>query len=88
MADDLDRLEREVETARARLSDDLATLRSPSTYSDLTESLRQTAVDTKNTVVDEVRNRTSSAVEDAIETLKAKAAANPTATLVIGAGLA
>jgi hypothetical protein len=88
MADDLDRLEREVEAARARLSDDLATLRSPSTYSNFTESLRQTAVDTKNSVVDEVRNRTSSAVEDAIETLKAKAAANPTATLVIGAGLA
>jgi hypothetical protein len=88
MADDLDRLEREVETARARLSDDLATLRTPSTYSDFTESLRQTAVDTKNTVVEEVRNRTSSAVEDALETLKAKAAANPTATLVIGAGLA
>jgi hypothetical protein len=88
MADDLDWLESEVEAARARLSDDLATLRSPSTYSNFTESLRQTAVDTKNSVVDEVRNRTSSAVEDAIETLKAKAAANPTATLVIGAGLA
>jgi hypothetical protein len=88
MTDDLDRLEREVEAARARLGDDLATLRSPSTYSDFTESVRQTVVDTKNSVVEEIRNRTSSAVEAAIETLKAKAAANPTATLVIGAGLA
>jgi hypothetical protein len=88
MADDLDRLEKEVEAARARLSGDLATLRSPSIYSDFTGSIRQTALNTKNTLVDEVRNRTNSAVEDAIETLKGKAAANPTAALVIGAGLA
>jgi ElaB/YqjD/DUF883 family membrane-anchored ribosome-binding protein len=88
MADDLDRLESDVEAARARLSADLAELRSPSTYSDFTKSIRQTAVDAKNSMVDEVRDRTSSAVEDAIETLKAKAASNPTATLVIGVGLA
>jgi hypothetical protein len=88
MADDLDRLEKEVEAARDRLSGDLAILRSPSTYSDFTGRIRQTALNTKNSVVDEVRNRTNSAVEDALETLKAKAAANPTATLVIGAGLA
>jgi hypothetical protein len=81
-------LEREVEAARARLTGDLAVLRSPEIYSEFADNLKQTALDTGNSLVDEARTRTQSVVDEVIDKMKSKAAANPAAVLLIGAGLA
>lgn len=76
--------ENEVERARAKLEHDLAVLRSPSTMSAFTGDLKREALDAKDAVVDKAKATAERWAED----LKAKAAANPAATLVIGAGLA
>jgi uncharacterized protein YjbJ (UPF0337 family) len=81
---DLRQLEREAEAARAKLAADLAVLRSPSTYSEFGDGLKQEAMGAKNAVVDSVK----STAENWIDEIKAKAAANPGAALLIGAGVA
>lgn len=86
--ENLRELERDVEAARARLTGDLAVLRSPETYSEFADNLKQTALDTKNSLVDDARTRTQSAVDEFVDKLKSKAAANPAAVLLIGAGVA
>jgi phage host-nuclease inhibitor protein Gam len=73
MNEDLGNLEREVEIARARLSNNLSTLRSAENYTAFKEDLK-----------DEAR----SALSRIVENVKARAAANPAAALAIGAGLA
>src|SRR4051794_30040733 len=87
MKSELERLELEVENSRSRLSEDIATLRSPSVYSDFLNSLKETALDAKDSMVEDVKDRSQSAIHDAIELAKAKAIANPTATLVIALGV-
>jgi len=87
-SEDLRELEREVEAARARLAVNLSTLRSPDTYSEFADNIKQTALDTKNSLVEDARSRTQSAIDEAVDRLKARAAANPAALLVIGAGVA
>jgi hypothetical protein len=72
MREDLEHLEREVESARSRLANNLSTLTSADTYSAFREDLK-----------DEARNALSRMVEN----VKARAAANPAAALAIGAGL-
>jgi hypothetical protein len=72
MNDDLQNLEREVESARARLASDLSSLCSADTYSEFKQDLKH-----------EARSTFAGVFED----LKARAAANPTATLAIGAGV-
>jgi uncharacterized protein YdcH (DUF465 family) len=64
--------EREVESARAKLTEDLAVLCSARTFATFTDDLKQEALDTKDAVW---------------EKLKARAAANPAAMLAIAAGL-
>ena len=64
--------EREVENARAKLTEDLAALCSRRTVATFTDGLKQEALDTKDAVW---------------EKLKARAAANPAAMLAIAAGL-
>ena len=88
MADSLKQCERDVERARAKLADDLAVLRAPETFASFTEDLKQEALDTKDTLVEQAKDAAQSKVTDWIEDLKAKAAANPAAALTIGAGLA
>jgi hypothetical protein len=87
-SEDLRELEREVEAARARLAVNLSTLRSPDTYSEFADNIKQTALETKNSLVEDARSRTQSAVDEFVDRLKARAAANPAALLVIGAGVA
>ena len=84
----LHELERDVEAARARLASDLATLRSPSTFSEFTEGLKAEALDTKDALVEKAKSSVQSSVQGVIDELKAKALANPAAVLAIGAGLA
>ena len=73
MTENLSQLEFEVEEARAKLASDLAVLRSPQTYREFGAELKSDA---------------KSAVQRAIDDVKARAAANPSAALAIGAGLA
>jgi hypothetical protein len=65
--------ERAVEGTRTKLSQDLAALCSSETLSNVTEDLKQEALDAKDGL---------------LENLKARAAANPAAAIAIGAGLA
>jgi hypothetical protein len=73
VTENLSLLELQVEEARAKLASDLAILRSPQTYREFGAELKSDA---------------KSAVQRAIDDVKARAAANPTAALAIGAGLA
>jgi hypothetical protein len=82
------RLELEVEAARAKLATDLSRLRSPAAYADFRKSLKQDVQEAKNSIVDEAKSTTQSALQGMVDDLKAKAAANPAATLAIGAGIA
>jgi hypothetical protein len=81
-------LEQDVEVARARLARNLATLRSPRTASEFTESLKQEAFEAKDALLDKAKTSIQSSIESMIDDVKARAAANPTAALAIGAGLA
>jgi hypothetical protein len=72
VTENLSLLELQVEEARAKLASDLAILRSPQTYREFGAELKSNA---------------KSAVQRAIDDLKARAAANPSAALAIGAGL-
>lgn len=82
------RLELEVEAARAKLVTDLSRLRSPAAYADFRKSLKQDVQEAKNSIVDEAISTTQSTLHGMVDDLKAKAAANPAATLAIGAGIA
>jgi hypothetical protein len=82
------RLELEVEAARAKLATDLSRLRSPAAYADFRKSLKQDVQEAKNSIVDEAKSTTQATLQGVVDDLKAKAAANPAATLAIGAGIA
>ena len=64
--------EREVERARAKLTEDLAILCSPGIVTDVTDSLKQQALEGRDRLW---------------QKLKAQAAANPAAVMAIAAGL-
>lgn len=85
---ELQQLEGEAEAARARLARDLSTLRSPKTYSDFAQDLKQEALETKDALVNSAKSSFHSTVQGQLESLKARAAENPTAALLIGAGIA
>jgi hypothetical protein len=84
----LHQLEREVEAARAKLAGDLSTLRSPTTYSEFTSDLKHEALDVKDALLDKAKSSVASTIEDFVDDLKGRAAANPAAALAIGAGIA
>src|SRR5215212_669470 len=84
----LHQLEREVEGARAKLAADLAVLRSPDTFSEFTEGLKSETLGAKDALVERAKSSVQSTIEGFVEDLKGKAAANPTAALAIGAGIA
>jgi hypothetical protein len=73
VTENLTTLEREVEQARAKFAYDLAVLRSPQSYRAFGRDLKSEA---------------RSVGQRMLEDLKARAAANPTAALAIGAGVA
>src|SRR3954468_15660418 len=81
-------LERDVEQTRGRLARNLATLRSPATFSEFTDDLKQEALDTKDALLEKARDTAQSTAQSFLDDLKARAAANPAATLAIGAGIA
>jgi hypothetical protein len=86
--DSVRQCERDVEQARTKLAQDLALLRSPSTMSSFTESVKHEMLDMKDSVVEQAQTAVHTKISDFIEDLKAKAAANPAAALTIGSGIA
>ena len=84
----LHQLEREVEIARAKLAADLAVLRSPDTFSEFTEGLKSETFGAKDALAEKAKSSVQSTIEGFVEDLKGKAAANPTAAVAIGAGIA
>jgi hypothetical protein len=82
------RLELEVEAARAKLATDLSRLRSPAVYADFRQSLKHEVQETKDLIVDHAKSTTRSALQGMVDDVKERAAANPAATLAIGAGIA
>jgi hypothetical protein len=79
----LDELERDVEQARARVAADIARLRAPETYEAAKSGLMERAFGYR----DQMRDSATGYGEGMIETIKAKAAANPLAVAAIGAGI-
>lgn len=80
----IDELEREVEQARARVAADIARLRAPETY----QAAKSGLIDRAFGYRDQMRDNATGYGEGMIETIKAKAAANPLAVAAIGAGIA
>jgi hypothetical protein len=81
-------LERDVERARAKLTEDLATLRAPETFSEFTDDLKAEALDAKDALLAKAKAKAQSTFQEILDDLKARAAANPTAVFAIGAGIA
>ena len=87
MQDALERCERDVEAARAKLAQDLSVLRSPDTFAAFTDDLKQDATELQEEWVGRAKDALQAKTTGVIEDLKAKAAANPAAALMIGAGV-
>lgn len=84
----LERCERDVEAARARLAGDLQILRRPETVQSFTRAIKIELMTAKDAAIESAKTSAFGAVSDAVDKLKSKAAANPAALLAIGAGLA
>jgi hypothetical protein len=87
-AAELNALERDVEQARARFAGDLARLRSPANLARLKDDLWADVRETKDEVADKAKDAAQDGAQRLVAELEARAAANPLATIAIGAGLA
>lgn len=85
---ELEGLEREVAEARKRLADDLSRLRSPSALGQFKDTLLAEASDAKNALIDKSKQAATDGLQRFVADLKERAAANPVAAVMIGAGLA
>jgi hypothetical protein len=88
MTDSVALCEQEVQGARAKLTADLAVLRSPANLAAFTDGLKQEAVAAKDSVIQRTKETVQTTIEEVVANLKAKASANPAAALTIGAGVA
>lgn len=84
----VDELERDVEQARARVAADIAIIRAPETFEAAKSSLMGSVFGFRDEITDNVRGSVTSYSDGFVDSLKAKAAANPLAVAAIGAGLA
>jgi hypothetical protein len=85
---ELERLERDVEQARKRLTEDLALLRRPSTLSEFKQDLISRAVRTKDDLIHQTTSVALTRAQQFLADIKSRAAANPAAVLAVVAGLA
>jgi uncharacterized protein YjbJ (UPF0337 family) len=81
-------LERDVETARTKLADDLAGIRDPRNFAALKRDVMGEITRTKEDLVEKAKTTTQSVAQDFLEQVKERAIANPAAAAAIGAGLA
>jgi len=84
---ELNRLETEVDAARARLTADLDRLRAPATFSSFKSELAAGVQQTKDEWIDRTKDTINERATGLLDDLKARAAANPLAAAAIGAGL-
>jgi hypothetical protein len=84
----LERLERDVEEARKRLTDDLALLRRPSAQYEFKQDLMFRAVRKRDDFIHQTRSAALMRAQQFLADVKSRAAANPAAVLAIVAGLA
>jgi len=80
--------EADVERARVKLDRDLHALRSPATFATFKQAVTDETIRAKDDVVESLKSKAQSNLENLVEDLKGKATANPGAALAIGAGLA
>ena len=85
---EVDRLEREAEAARARLVANLSRLNSNDQLSQVRTRVTADVMDAKDELISSARGMAQDRVDDVIEGVRARIAANPGAVLAIGAGLA
>jgi hypothetical protein len=84
----LNALEREVESARARVAGDLARLRSPSTLMEFKDEFWVEARHAKDQLAEKSSDYVTGMGQRLLDDVKGRVAANPAAALAIGAGLA
>jgi hypothetical protein len=84
----LNALEREVESARARVAGDLARLRSTSTLSEFKDEFWAEARHAKDQLAEKSSDYATDMGHRLLHDIKGRVAANPAAALAIGAGLA
>jgi hypothetical protein len=84
---ELNRLEGEVEEARARLTSDLDRLRDPDMVSTFRTDLMREISGSKDEWIDKAKSATRDGARRVLEDLKDRAAANPLAAAAIGAGV-
>lgn len=85
---ELEHLERDVEQARKRLTEDLTLLRRPSALSEFKQDLVSRAVRTKDDLIHQTASAALTRAQQFLADIKSRAAANPAAVLAIVAGLA
>jgi hypothetical protein len=81
-------LERDVETARTKLADDLASIRDPRNFAALKHDVVGEITRTKDDLLDKAKQTTKDAAQNLLDEVKERAIANPAAAAAIGAGLA
>ena len=84
---ELDRLERDVEAARARLLGDVAKLRAPGGVSQIRQRVTSRAYAAKDEWTERAKDAAQERVDGVVDQVKARVAANPGAALAIAAGL-
>jgi ElaB/YqjD/DUF883 family membrane-anchored ribosome-binding protein len=87
-AENLRALERDVETARTKLAEDLAGIRDPRNFAALKHDVKGEITRTKDDLLDKAKQTTQDAAQNLLDQVKERAIANPAAAAAIGAGLA
>lgn len=87
MSEDLDQIERDIRTTRARLASNLNVLTSDATIGELKTTMKAEALGVGDDLMDRAKTSGMSMVQRGLEELKQKALENPAAVAAIGAGL-
>jgi hypothetical protein len=87
MSEDLDRLERDIRTTRARLAANLSVLTSGATLDELKTTVKAEARDASDDLMDRAKESGLTMLRNAVDDLKDKAIQNPAAVAAIGAGI-
>lgn len=87
MVDEMSELEREIEVTRARLKANIGAIGSEYTMDNLKATIKAEVVDAKDSALEFAKTSGAQMAREGFETVKQKAAANPAAALMIGAGI-
>jgi hypothetical protein len=87
MSDDLDSIERDIRTTRARLAANLSVLTSDTTLDELKSTVKAEALGVSDDLMDRAKTSGLSMLRKGLDDLKDKAMENPAAVAAIGAGI-